>query len=155
MITPAMGLDAALADGLQRPESDAALLACHPLISQLRPQLVSAQDWLARCRHQATQGYRVMIVMRQGRCVALAGYRLEENLVWGRFLYVDDLVTDANERGAGQGGVLMDALKAEARKHDCRQLVLDSALSNALAHRFYFRAGLLARALCFTLPLDV
>jgi hypothetical protein len=48
----------------------------------------------------------------------------------------------------------MDRLKDEARALGCSRLVLDTPLSNALGHRFYFREGLLATALRFTLPLS-
>jgi GNAT superfamily N-acetyltransferase len=84
----------------------------------------------------------------------LAGYRIEENLIHGRFIYVDDLVTEADERGTGLGGRLLDAVAAEGRRTGCARLVLDTALDNVLAHRVYYRQGLLARALHFSREID-
>ncbi|MHB0921404.1 MAG: GNAT family N-acetyltransferase, partial [Thiomonas delicata] len=81
-------------------------------------------------------------------------YRVQENLVHGRFLYVDDLVTDADARRAGHGAWLLNRLKDEARLLGCEKLVLDTPLSNALGHRFYFRHGLLATALRFSTPIQ-
>ena len=44
----------------------------------------------------------------------------------------------------------MDWLKAEGRALGCDYLVLDTALSNAAAQRFYRRQGLSDRALRFS-----
>ena len=60
-------------------------------------------------------------------------FRVQENFVHGRFLYVDDLVTDESERRHGHGARLLDRLKAEGRALGCRKLVLDTALENTLA----------------------
>jgi GNAT superfamily N-acetyltransferase len=86
--------------------------------------------------------------------VALAGYRLQENLIHGVHFYVDDLVTDENVRGAGYGRAMLERLKSEARRVGCTRLILDTPLTNALGHRFYFRHGLLARALRFSIDLE-
>jgi ribosomal protein S18 acetylase RimI-like enzyme len=79
---------------------------------------------------------------------------VSENLVRGRHLYVDDLVTDAAARSRGHGDALFDALVAEARRQGCAWLVLDSGLENGAAHRFYFRRRLTVAAFRFALLLD-
>jgi len=81
--------------------------------------------------------------------VALASYRIAENLVHGHYLYVEDLVTDQAVRGTGYGQILMEMLKQEALEQGCGKIVLDTGLNNALAHRFYYRQGLLASSLRF------
>ena len=81
--------------------------------------------------------------------MALAGYRFEENLI-----HVDDLVTAADERRGGLGARLLDAVAMIGRNAGCGRLVLDTALDNFLAHRFYYRQGMLARALRFSRPLE-
>ena len=136
-------------DAIRPIEDEAALRACFPLMHQLRPHLADADELAARWRRQVEDGYRLIAVWRDGVPVALAGYRQQENLVYGPFLYVDDLVTDANLRSSGLGNVLMDHLKAEAERLGCARLVLDTPLSNVLGHRFYYRNGLLAGALRF------
>lgn len=120
---------------------------------QLRPQLASEVEFLERWRRQAANGYRMAGLFDGSVTVALAGYRVQENLVHGRFLYVDDLVTDAAQRGSGNGERLMAHLRDQARALGCGKLVLDTPLSNALGHRFYFRCGLLANALRFNVPI--
>ena len=84
--------------------------------------------------------------------LALAGYRLDENLIYGSFLYVDDLVTHESSRGRNLGARLLDALTESARRAGCAKLVLDTGSSNALAQRFYFRQGLLTSAMRFSSP---
>jgi ribosomal protein S18 acetylase RimI-like enzyme len=89
-------------------------------------------------------------VCAEARPLALAGFRVLENYVHGRYLYVDDLVVDEAQRGQGLGAVLMDWMKAEGRELACENLVLDTALANGAAQRFYRRQGLSDRALRFS-----
>ena len=79
----------------------------------------------------------------------LAGYRLQENLIYGPFLYVDDLITTADSRRHGVGEKLLDALRDQARQRGCAYFVLDTGLANALGQRFYFRQGMLTKGLHF------
>lgn len=136
-------------------EDEASVRACYPLMAQLRPNLDCADTLITRWYQLAEAGYKLLAVVDAGSILALAGYRVQENLVHGRFLYVDDLVTDASARRAGHGALLIDRLKAEAGLLGCEKLVLDTPLSNALGQRFYFRHGLLATALRFTWLTDI
>lgn len=126
---------------------------CYPLMVQLRPHLVSADEFVVRWRRQVADGYRLMALFDGSCALALAGFRVQENLVHGRYLYVDDLVTDEALRGGGHGEQLMTRLKQEAKTLGCGKLVLDTPLSNSLGHRFYFRNGLLATALRFNMAI--
>jgi GNAT superfamily N-acetyltransferase len=122
---------------------------CYALMRQLRPHLASESEFVERWHRQSADGYRLLAIWQGAQPVALAGYRVQENLIHGRFFYVDDLVTDEAQRGGGYGRLLMDRLKNEARVLNCSKLALDTALSNSLGQRFYFREGLLSRALRF------
>ncbi len=135
---------------LRHAETDQEVAACFPVMAQLRPHLASAEEFVARVARQRAEGYRLLAAWRDGVAVALAGYRTEENLIHGRFLYVDDLVAAETERRQGLGARLLDAVAGEGRRLGCRRLVLDTALDNVLGHRFYYRQGLVARALRFS-----
>jgi ribosomal protein S18 acetylase RimI-like enzyme len=126
---------------------------CFALMQQLRPHLSGPEEFLARWRHQAADGYRLIALCRNGRPAALAGFRVQENLVHGHYLYVDDLVTDETQRSTGLGARLMQCLLAVGRERGCAKLVLDTPLTNVLGHRFYYRQGLLVSALRFNIPL--
>jgi ribosomal protein S18 acetylase RimI-like enzyme len=130
------------------------IAACFPLMRQLRPHLTSADDFAERFRRQSANGYRLVALWSDRGPQALAGYRVTENLVHGRFLYVDDLVVDVNARSRGHGARLITHLGNEARSFGCAKLVLDTALDNTLGHRFYYRQGLLATALRFNVAVD-
>lgn len=136
---------------LRHAETDAELRACWPVMQQLRPHLnEGADDFIARVRRMQRDSYRLLAVWQGDTVLALAGYRLQENLVYGgRFLYVDDLVTDAAARGKQWGARLIEATTRIAEEAGCVRFVLDTGLSNALAQRFYFRQGLLTEAIRF------
>lgn len=119
-------------------ETDAEIRACFPVMAHLRPHLAE-EDFVPRVRRQASSGYRLALVEDAGRVVSVAGFRLLENLAWGRFLYVDDLVTDPAVRSHGHGERLLAWLVAEARRNDCDQFHLDSGVQRHGAHRFYLR----------------
>ena len=135
---------------LRHAENTAEITACFPVIVLLRPHLANAEEFAARAARQYAAGYRLLVAWRDGMPIGLAGYRVEENLIHGRFVYLDDLVTSEGERRHGIGALLLEAVSAEGRRLGCGRLVLDTALDNVLAHRFYYRQGLLARALRFS-----
>lgn len=139
---------------LGHAETQADIRACFPVMRQLRSQLKTPEDLLAAVRLQGEQGYRLLGVWDDGKPVALAGYRRLDNMIHGRFIYVDDLITSAEGRGQGHGERLLEALRELGRTEGCRKLVLDTALANTLAHRFYFRSGLLAQGLHFSMELQ-
>jgi GNAT superfamily N-acetyltransferase len=119
-------------------ETDAAIARCFPVMQHLRPHLVAA-DFVARVRRMQGEGFHLAYLEVDGAVVAVAGYRYHEKLFSGKNLYVDDLVTDPHHRSRGHGRTLLAWLAAEARRHGCDQLELDSGVQRADAHRFYFR----------------
>ncbi len=138
---------------LRHAESDADILACYEPMRELRPNIGSAEELLARVRRQANDGYRLLAAWRGEAAVALAGYRVTETLIRGRFLYVDDLVTLERARGSGLGARVLAAVTAEARSLGLGAVVLDTAGDNARAHRFYEREGMQAVARRYALAL--
>lgn len=136
-------------DALRDIETDDQLRACYPVMRQLRPHLESEDDFVARVGRMRQQGYRLLAAWDGDEVVALAGYRLQENLVYGRFLYVDDLIASETRRSQRWGARLLAQLSDAALQAGCARLVLDTGLSNTLAQRFYFREGLLTGAIRF------
>ena len=136
-------------------ETDAEIAACFPTMHELRPHLADATELVERVRRQHDEaGYRLLAAWRGQAAVGLAGYRVQEMLVAGRFIYVDDLVVLSTERRGQLGARLLDAVSNEGKRLGCPRLVLDTAIDNSLGQRFYFRYGMLARALRFSKPLD-
>jgi GNAT superfamily N-acetyltransferase len=134
-------------------DSDADLDASFPVMKELRPHLADRAAYAAQVARQRTQGYRLLAAWREGAIAGLAGYRLQNNLLYGRFMYVDDLVVTASLHGSGLGERLLKAARQQAIAQHCKHFVLDTGLHMALAQRFYFRQGLLARGMHFVEPL--
>ena len=133
--------------------TDEEITACYPVVQELRPH-VDESDFLAVVRRQQRGGYRMAFVESTSReIVAVAGYRVSECLAWGRFLYVDDLITRAEHRSAGYGAALLCWLREQAREERCVQLHLDSGTQRRNAHRFYEREGL--QMTCYHYAVDV
>jgi GNAT superfamily N-acetyltransferase len=132
-----------------------AVAACLPVLRALRSHLGPDEAVVAQLARQAAEGYRLTVATDEGGTVlSLAGWRFMENTVYSRFLYVDDLATAPDRRGDGLGRRLIEALADQARAAGCTRLVLDSGVTNAAAHRFYFRQRLTLGAFHFSLMLD-
>jgi len=128
-----------------------------PAMLHLRPHLEHVAGFVARADEQRAGGYRLVASFDPGAetAAAAAGFRIAENLPWGRHLYVDDLSTDPEFRGRGHADALYAWLVAEARRLGCGELHLDSAVGpeREAAHRFYFNHGLRITAYHFAAPL--
>jgi GNAT superfamily N-acetyltransferase len=123
-------------------ESHRAALA----LLELRPRFESVERITSQIDAQRSSGYRVVGSFEDGDqdAAAVAGFRIAHNLAWGRFAYVDDLVTRAALRGRGHADAVMAWVEREARRQGCGELHLDSGVGpdRADAHRFYFRHGM-------------
>jgi GNAT superfamily N-acetyltransferase len=135
---------------LDTPDS---LLPAFDVMRQLRPHLTDAHSFAAQVARQHVEGYHLLAAFDAGSIIGLAGYRTLTNLLYGRFVYVDDLVVDGRLQRGGVGAQLLDAVRQIAREAGCAQFVLDTGLHMPLAQRFYFRNGLLARGMHFVEPL--
>ena len=82
---------------LRHVESDQDFHAAFAVMRELRPHLVDAAAFVAQVERQAVQGYRLLAAWQGTELVGLAGYRFQENLIYGRFVYIDDLVTTASQ----------------------------------------------------------
>ena len=110
---------------------------CFPVMVQLRPHL-QADNFVIRVRTQQEQGYQLAYIQKS-EVVGVAGFNLANNLVWGKYLYVADLVVDESKRSCRYGETLFNWLLEYAKQYDCQQLHLDSGVQRFDAHRFYLR----------------
>ncbi|MGA8431081.1 MAG: GNAT family N-acetyltransferase [Candidatus Sulfotelmatobacter sp.] len=119
--------------------TDEEILATYPVMSQLRPE-IQKSDYLRIVNLQHSEvGFQVAMLTEHGRITCVAGLRVCRSLGWGKYLYVDDLVTDEQCRSKGSGKIMFDWLVEHARALQCQELRLDSAVYRREAHRFYFR----------------
>ncbi|MCW8900903.1 MAG: GNAT family N-acetyltransferase [Gammaproteobacteria bacterium] len=116
--------------------------ACFILLAQLRPD-IKAEDFVERILSQFKRGYQLAAVLHDDSIMAVAGYHYNDNLAWGKYLYIEDLITHQKNRSQGYGAMLLSWLHDEARKNYCNQLHLDSGIQRKEAHRFYEREGMM------------
>jgi GNAT superfamily N-acetyltransferase len=69
--------------------------------------------FIAQVVRQRLKSYRLLGAWDADQAVALAGWRLQENFVYGSYLYVDDLVARPESRGRGLGSRLLAKLAEE------------------------------------------
>ena len=138
---------------IRTARSDREIAACFPIMSQLRPHVERA-SFVAQVRRQQAASYELVCLLQSDRIVAVAGYRIGESLAWGRYMYVDDLVTDAGARSAGHGQTLLDWLRQRACAAGCVQLHLDSGVQRHDTHRFYLRNRMAITSHHFTMVLS-
>jgi len=124
----------------EHADTDEAIAACYDVMAELRPQVPRA-GFVPLVRSLQADGFRLACIRVDGRVVAVAGYRLSTNL-FGRHLYVDDLVTSESERSKGYGKELLQWLRGIAVENGCDAIDLDSGVQRKRAHEFYLREGL-------------
>ncbi|MDO6428581.1 GNAT family N-acetyltransferase [Thalassotalea sp. 1_MG-2023] len=107
---------------------------------QLRPQY-NKKSLAEQIKKQQQTGYNIVYVKDNGKVLAVAGFVIGEKLAWGKYLYVDDLVTNEAFRSAGVGHNILAWLEDFAKEQGCTQLHLDSGVQRYSAHKFYLREG--------------
>lgn len=123
-------------------KTNSQLRRCYPVMAELRPHLGEAGFLAQVQREMETQAYRIAYLEDAGEVVAVAGYRMVEMLMWGRTLYVENLVTKETKRSGGYGSQLFDCLIEQAQAADCDQFHLDNGVQRYGAHRFYLHKGM-------------
>lgn len=126
---------------IRQVHTDLEIDQCFAVMAQLRPHL-KQDEFVKLVRIQMQDSYRLVCAMDIDVVVAVAGYRISRSLSWGKYLYVDDLVTDTARRSEGIGKKLLCWLLDEARRNGCSQFHLDSGTQRKDAHRFYEREGM-------------
>lgn len=124
---------------IREMESDAEILSAFATMKELRPHLQAAEFLPTVRRMQKTDGYRLAAVIEGDARPCVAGFRLGENLVRGKYLYVDDLITSEAARSRGHGKEMIAWLADLAKGSGCAVLLLDSGVQRFAAHRFYLR----------------
>jgi GNAT superfamily N-acetyltransferase len=137
---------------IELAETNDQIQACYPVMVQLRSHL-EVSSFIPRVRQQMQRGYQLAYLQNDVQVCTVTGFCISENLAWGRFMYVDDLVTDLEMRSQNYGHQILDWLVNYARQQDCQQLHLDSGLQRLDAHRFYQREDMQISGYHFVLNL--
>lgn len=121
-------------------ESQDELRASFRVMSQLRTHLTEDEYMARLSRQREEEHYQVVGLWdKSGEFRAVGGFRLATALAHGKFIYVDDLVSDEAARSEGHGTKLLDWISRYGKEHGCTSLHLDSGVQRHDAHRFYLR----------------
>lgn len=140
---------------IKRAQAAEEILACYPVMHQLRPHLTDQKAFVQQVRRQLQEGYHLVYCEEAATVRAVSGFRFLEFLAWGKVLYIDDLVTDSGARRNGYGGELLKWIIEQAKAAECDQVHLDSGPQRHDAHRLYLNHGFKIIGYHFALTLDV
>jgi GNAT superfamily N-acetyltransferase len=136
-------------------ETDEEVAGCFPLMAELRPHIITEEEFVSRVgRQNSLGGYQLIFLEDEEKVRAVAGVRIFECLAFGKLMRVDDLVTVARDRSKGYGQTLFDWLVEYAKENGCAELHLDSGVQRFRAHRFYLRNRMEINCHHFRLPLN-
>lgn len=113
---------------------------CFDVINELRPHLVKDQ-FVETVRSMENQGFKLAFVQVDSQVVAVAGYRIYNNLYMGKHCYIDDFVTASAYRSKGYGEKMIAWLRHQALQAGCDFSHLNSGTHRGRAHKFYFDQG--------------
>ncbi|MER2999031.1 GNAT family N-acetyltransferase [Pontibacter populi] len=116
------------------------MLAQHALILQLNPSMDAAQ-YNQLLSQMLPNGYRMVGIFTDEKCVGLSGFWINTKLYSGKYLEIDNFIVDVAYRSQELGKRLSDWMQQLAVKENCQTIMLDAYTSNNAAHRFYFREG--------------
>ncbi len=127
---------------IQFANTDQEIAATFTAMHYLRPHLIELQYIETIKRMQRHNHYELAYLFANGKVCALSGFRIAESLAWGKFVYIDDLITIEQFRSKGFGQALLNWVSDYAKQRDCHELHLDSGVQRHGAHRFYLRERL-------------
>lgn len=131
---------------------DHEIRSCYAVMAELRPH-VQPEEFLLRVKRQSESERYKLAFLTDGEVRAVAGFRISESLAWGKFLYLDDLVTKSADRSKGYGGEMFDWLAEYARAEGCEEFHLNSRVQRFDAHRFYLNKRMFIECHHFALKL--
>jgi GNAT superfamily N-acetyltransferase len=112
------------------------LLKAFPIMKQLRTHLVE-ETYLNLIEDMKREGYKMFALYLVNEVVAVAGVIKLTNLYYGKHVWVNDLVTDVNQRSKKYGQILLSFINEWAKENGCDVVALSSGLQRLEAHKFY------------------
>ncbi len=131
-------------------KSQSDFVRCFPVLKELRQHL-EFEEFIAIYEEAGkSNGYQLVAAETNGEIAAVMGYRILWDLVRGKHVYVDDLVSTATKRSQGLGEELLDYAEEVAKAEGCSTLRLCAFIENERAIKFYERLGWTKRSYAFT-----
>lgn len=119
-----------------RIATDEEIKYCYEIMHQIREDL-SKNDFLLAISEQIKNGYQVVYVIENNQIICVAGFTISHKLALGKYLYIEDFVTDKSVEFFEAGKALFDFIKIYAKQQKCGSIHLDSLIQREEAHKFY------------------
>jgi GNAT superfamily N-acetyltransferase len=122
---------------------------CFQVMRELRPHLTYS-TFIEIYENSKCDDYEIVAIEDGSQIVALMGYRITWDMVRGKYLYIDDLVTTEQVRSQGLGAQLLKYAEEKARELNCKGgLRLCTGMSNERGIKFYEREGWTKRSFAY------
>ena len=118
-------------------QSKKEIVEAFPVMKQLRTHLDEHEYLNLVLDAQENDRYKMYALLEANQIVAVIGFKPMITLYYGRFIWVCDLVTDADRRSNGYGEQLLTYLHRWAQENNYETVALSSGLQREDAHRFY------------------
>lgn len=126
---------------IKNVETQDELDKAYDLICQLHEWLsfpiVERVEYDRRLELAVAGGYKQYVLYAEGKIVALVGFRILNDLLPMKRLFIDDLVVDEKHRKNGYGTKLLDFVSSIADQEKCTRVDLVAALRNSSAIQAY------------------
>ena len=126
---------------IQFANTDEEIAATFTVMHYLRPHLIE-QQYIETIRRLQQNHFKLACLSASNKICTVSGFRITESLAWGKFAYIDDLVTLEQYRSSGFGQALLNWISDYAKQQGCLELHLDSGVQRHGAHRFYLHERL-------------
>ena len=118
-------------------QSKKEIVEAFPVMKQLRTHLDEQEYLNLVLDAQENDRYKMYALIEANQIVAVIGFKPMITLYYGRFIWVCDLVTDADKRSNGYGEHLLSYVHRWAQEYNYETVALSSGLQREDAHRFY------------------
>lgn len=110
----------------------------YPLVEQLNDDLEQEQ-FTIYLADMLENRYRCVGAWGEGKLLGAMGFWVSTRFWTGKFLEIDNVVTDEAARGRGIGAKLAKWVDEEAERLGCSRVIAAVYTRNNAAHRFYAR----------------
>ena len=109
---------------------------CYKIMHQIREDLTE-RDFLSAISEQLKNGYKIVYVIQDEEIICIAGFTIGDKLSWGKYLFIEDFVTNKSIKSIEAAKALLDFIKIYAKQQKCNSIHLDSSIQKEEAHKFY------------------
>lgn len=111
---------------IQLALSDEAVLRCKNILTSIYPHVPQEDEtFLFSIRKLQVEGYTLAYIEKEGKAASLVGFRVGENLAWGKYIFIDELATAQEHRHKGLASALIDWLVDYGKTKKCSKIFLD------------------------------